>query len=123
MSLPTPVTAFLAALERRDLDAVLDCFTPDASYAYAMPLPPLVGRDAIGAMFGKLLAEADAVRWDVVASTVDGDRVWTERVDRFTFAGRDVAIECAGLFELADGRICAVRDYVDMATWRERKGS
>jgi limonene-1,2-epoxide hydrolase len=123
MSLPTPVTAFLAALERRDLDAVLDCFTPDASYAYAMPLPPLVGRDAIADMFGKLLAEADAVRWDVVASTVDGDRVWTERVDRFTFAGRDVAIECAGLFELAEGRICAVRDYVDMATWRERKGS
>lgn len=123
MSLPTPVTAFLAALERRDLDAVLDCFTPDASYAYAMPLPPLVGRDAIAGMFGKLLGEADAVRWDVVASTVDGDRVWTERVDRFTFAGRDVAIECAGLFELAEGRICAVRDYVDMATWRERKGS
>jgi limonene-1,2-epoxide hydrolase len=123
MSLPTPVTAFLAALERRDLDAVLDCFTPDASYAYAMPLPPLVGRDAIAGMFGALLAEADAVRWDVVASTVDGDRVWTERVDRFTFAGRDVAIECAGLFELAEGRICAVRDYVDMATWRERKGS
>lgn len=123
MSLPTPVTAFLAALERRDLDAVLDCFTPDASYAYAMPLPPLVGRDAIADMFGKLLAEADAVRWDVVASTVDGERVWTERVDRFTFAGRDVAIECAGLFELAEGRICAVRDYVDMATWRERKGS
>lgn len=123
MSLPTPVTAFLAALERRDLDAVLDCFTPDASYAYAMPLPPLVGREAIAGMFGKLLAEADAVRWDVVASTVDGDRVWTERVDRFTFDGRDVAIECAGLFELAEGRICAVRDYVDMATWRERKGS
>ena len=123
MSLPTPVTAFLAALERRDLDAVLDCFTPDASYAYAMPLPPLVGREAIAGMFGKLLAEADAVRWDVVASTVDGERVWTERVDRFTFDGRDVAIECAGLFELAEGRICAVRDYVDMATWRERKGS
>lgn len=123
MSLPTPVTAFLAALERRDLDAVLDCFTPDASYAYAMPHPAVVGRDAISAMFGKLLTEADAVRWDVVASTVDGDRVWTERVDRFTFGGRDVAIECMGLFELAEGRIAAVRDYVDMATWQERKGS
>ena len=123
MSLPTPVTAFLAALERRDLDAVLDCFTPDASYAYAMPHPPLLGREALGVMFGKLLTEAEAVRWDVVASTVDGDRVWTERVDRFTFGGREVAIECMGLFELVEGRIATVRDYVDMATWQERKGS
>ena len=123
MSLPTPVTAFLAALEQRDLDALLDCFTPDASYTYAMPHPALVGRDAIAGMFGTLLAEAEAVRWDVVASTVDGERVWTERVDRFTFAGREVAIECMGLFELAEGRIAAVRDYVDLATWRERKGS
>lgn len=127
MSLPTPVTAFLAALERRDLDAVLDCFTADASYAYAMPLPALEGREAIAGMFGPLLADAEAIRWDIVGSstenTADGARIWTERIDRFTFAGREVAIECAGVFELADGRIRAVRDYVDMATWRERKGA
>ena len=123
MSLPPALAGFLAALERRDLDGVLDQFTADATYAYAMPLPALVGRDAIGAMFGKLLVDAEAVRWDIVGYSVDGDRVWTERIDRFTFAGRDVAIECMGVFELADGRIRAVRDYVDMETWRERKGA
>ncbi|WP_019873680.1 nuclear transport factor 2 family protein [Sporichthya polymorpha] len=120
-SLPPAIVGFLAALERRDLDGVLDHFTADATYAYAMPLPALEGREAIGAMFGKLLVEAEAVRWDIVGYTVDGDRVWTERVDRFTFAGREVPIEVAGIFELAGEKIRAVRDYVDMATWRERK--
>ncbi len=121
MSLPPVLVGFLAALERRDLDGVLDCFTADATYAYAVPHAPLNGRDAIGAMFGPLLQDTDAVRWDVVGFSVDGDRVWTERIDRFTFAGREVAIECMGVFELADGKIRSVRDYVDMATWRERK--
>ena len=120
-SLPPAILGFLAALERRDLDGVLDQFAADATYAYAMPLPALEGKEAIGAMFGKLLAEAEAVRWDMVGYAVDGDTVWTERVDRFTFAGREVPIEVAGVFELEGGLIRTVRDYVDMATWQERK--
>lgn len=123
MTIPEPLATFLAAVEARDLDGVLACFHDDASYAYAMPLPALSGRDAIGAMFGGLMKEAEAIRWDIVTCSVDGDRIWTERIDRFTFGGREVAIECMGLFEYSDGRIRSVRDYVDMATWRERKGA
>lgn len=123
MNLPAAVATFLDALSARDLYAVLACFTEDATYAYAVPMPPLMGRAAIGAMFGPLLSEASAVRWDIVHFTVAGERVWTERVDRFTFGDREVAIECAGVFELGGGRVRAVRDYVDLATWRERRSA
>jgi limonene-1,2-epoxide hydrolase len=123
VSLPAPLVEFLAAVEARDVAALAACFTEDATYAYAVPLPPLVGRDAILAMFGPLLADTESAMFEIVGYSVDGDRVWTERIDRFTFGGREVFIECAGVFELTGGKITAVRDYVDMGTWRERKNA
>ncbi|MFN2536930.1 MAG: nuclear transport factor 2 family protein [Mycobacteriales bacterium] len=123
MTLPAVASAFLTALQERDVPAVLRCLHDDATYAYAVPLPALRGKDAIGAMLKELLDEAEAVRWDVVAASLDGERLWWERVDRFWFDGREVAIECAGVVEVRDGLIAELRDYVDLQTWRERKGA
>jgi limonene-1,2-epoxide hydrolase len=39
--------------------------------------------------------------------------VFTERLDRMTFAGKDVELPVAGVFELRDGKITAWRDYFD----------
>lgn len=121
MTLPPPVSAFLDAVGRRDTDAVLACFTEDATYAYAVPLPELSGRQAIDGMFRPLLEGAERVQWDVVSTVQDGERVWVERVDRFWYDGREVPIECTGLFELDGERIRSVRDYCDLQTYRSRK--
>lgn len=121
--MPGVLSDLIAAIEKRDVAALGDCFTADATYATAVPLPPLVGRDAILSMFGGLLGQVASARFEILAFTVDGDRVWTERIDHFVFGDRPVSIEVMGIFELADGKISAVRDYVDMNTWRERKGS
>ncbi len=123
MTLPPPVEAFLTAVAERDVAAVSACFTEDATYAYAVPLPPLQGRTAITVMFQGLVAEFTRIRWDVVGSCLDGNRVWLERVDRFWSGDREVAIECAGLFELNGDRITTVRDYVDLQTWQQRKAA
>lgn len=123
MSVPAVLQDFLAAVEKRDADALGACFTEDATYATAVPLPALVGRDAIVKLFGGLLGQVGSARFEILGYTVDGDRVWTERIDHFTFGDRPVSIECMGVFELEGGRIKAVRDYVDMNTWRERKGA
>ncbi|HUR74802.1 MAG TPA: limonene-1,2-epoxide hydrolase family protein [Sporichthya sp.] len=123
MSLPAVLNDFLAAIEKRDVETVGACFTEDATYATAVPLPALIGRDAIVKMFGGLLGQVGSARFEILGYTVDGDRVWTERVDHFTFGDRPVSIECMGVFELVGDRIKAVRDYVDMNTWRERKGA
>jgi hypothetical protein len=75
------LTRFLSAIADRDADAVAECFTDDALYAFAVPHPPIAGREAIRTMFAGLLDAADEARWDVVTSVTDGDRVgsnaWT----------------------------------------------
>ncbi len=45
----------------------------------------------------------------------DDNIVMTERIDRFTFDGRQVAASIMGVFEVADGKITAWRDYFDMS--------
>jgi limonene-1,2-epoxide hydrolase len=123
VTLPAPLTRFLSAIADRDADAVAECFTSDAVYAFAVPHPPVAGREAIRTMFAGLLDAADQARWDVVTSVTDGERVWIERVDRFWFDGREVPIECVGIVELDGDRIRAVRDYVDLQSWRTRRES
>ena len=120
--MPSILEEFLTAVEKRDPEALAACFAEDATYATAVPLPALVGRDAIATMFGGLLGQVSAARFEILGHAVDGDRVWTERIDHFVFGEKPVSIEVMGVFELADGKISAVRDYVDMNTWRERKG-
>jgi limonene-1,2-epoxide hydrolase len=117
------VDRFLAAVESCDADAVAECFTERASYAN-VPHPPAVGRTAIRAMFAPILGRSERVRWDVVSSAYDGDRAWLERVDRFWIDGREYAIECNGVYAVdpASGLLEEVRDYVDLATWRQRLG-
>jgi limonene-1,2-epoxide hydrolase len=122
MTLPVAVQNFLDAVHKRDAAAVAECFTSDGEYYFAVPQEPARGRAAIAAVFAKILGASDKVQWDIVTSSVDGHRVWLERVDRFWFSGREVPIECVGVVELdIQGSITVVRDYCDMAVWRARR--
>ncbi|WP_197040554.1 nuclear transport factor 2 family protein [Pseudonocardia halophobica] len=111
----------LAAVARRDADAVAACFTVDAVYHVAVPYEPLTGRDAIRAAFAAILAETDAAQWDVVSSAVAGDLVFLERVDHFQFAGGDAPIECLGVIRMSGDLIAEVRDYCDIGLWNYRR--
>jgi limonene-1,2-epoxide hydrolase len=122
-TLPPVVHEFLAAVEKRDAAAVAACFTEDGSYAMAVPHPAVDGRAAIEAAFVRVLGEVDATRWELVTSGVAGDLVFLERVDRFWFGEKEAAIECLGVVRIVDGRIAEIRDYADIATWRERKAA
>lgn len=115
------VAAFIAAVERRDIDAVCDTMTNDVVYAN-VPHPPVVGHDGVRGLLGPFLDRCTTARWDVVSAAVAGDLAFAERVDRFWIDGREYRIECAGVYRIADGRIAEVRDYVDLGLWRERLG-
>ena len=39
----------------------------------------------------------------------------TERIDTFTMDGKKAPLPVMGTFELRDGKICAWRDYFDLA--------
>jgi limonene-1,2-epoxide hydrolase len=119
--LPASVAGFLDAMNARDADSAGSCFTEDISYHLIVPYPAVTGREAVVAALAKSLTEADRVRWEVVSWSASDEYVFVERVDRFWYGDREATIECTGVFVLRDGLIAAVRDYADLATWRERK--
>jgi limonene-1,2-epoxide hydrolase len=111
----------LAAIESRDLRAIEDALTPDATWQN-VPAPPALGREAVLAMLAGILTWSDEVRWDVVSAAYDGEVGWLERVDRFVIDGAELAVRCNGVFQVGDGRVASVRDYVDIGEWRARSG-
>jgi limonene-1,2-epoxide hydrolase len=120
-ALPAPVRSFLDAINARNAGALGALMTDDMTYHLIVPHPPVVGRDAVVEVMGRVLTEADQVRWDVVGWASAGDLVYVERVDRFWYGDREAAIECLGVFRVVDGLIAEIRDYADMDTWKERK--
>ncbi len=109
------VEALVAAFNRRDTGAIAALLADDVVCA-GIPLEPAYGRAATMAMLAPFLA-AEAIDWRILAIAANGGMVFTERDDRFRFAGRNwTAVRAAGVFEVdTEGRIAAWRDYFDLA--------
>jgi limonene-1,2-epoxide hydrolase len=110
------IRAFCAAWAQRDIPTLLAYFHPDAVY-HNIPLPPLRGREEIRATLETFVAPAEEIEFEILHLAVNGNVVFTERVDRFSFAGKKVELPVAGVFEIEEGKIRAWRDYFDMQTW------
>lgn len=115
--------ALLQAVGARDLDAVVRCFSPHATWQN-VPHPAVEGHEGIRSMLGPILARSSDVRWDVVTESHRDDRAWLERVDRFWIDGHEYAVRCNGVveFDPGAGLITEWRDYVDLGEWRSRLG-
>lgn len=113
------VTALVEAFNRRDVDAVMACFTPDAMY-HNMPMAPVEGTEAIRSMIEFFVNPADRIDWENLHVAQAGSTVLTERIDRFVIGGKDVALPVMGAFDIRDGKIAAWRDYFDMPTWQRQ---
>ncbi len=109
------VEALVAAFNSRDRASIADLLAEDVVCA-GIPLEPAHGRDATMAMLEPFLA-AEAIDWRILAIAANGLVVFTERDDRFRFAGQDwTSVRAAGVFEIdGAGRIAAWRDYFDLA--------
>jgi limonene-1,2-epoxide hydrolase len=110
------VRAFCDAFPRGDVEEILGYFAEGAVY-HNIPMEPAVGADAIRAVLAMFLTGPGAVDFDIVHLVAAGDVVFTERVDRLSFGGRQVELPVAGVFEVRDGKIAAWRDYFDMAAF------
>jgi steroid delta-isomerase-like uncharacterized protein len=113
------VTAFAEAFNRQDVNGLLACFTPNATYADAF-YGRHAGPPALRAMFERMFREGRDYRWTmdvVVESPGRAAAEWTfgyvvtDAVPRS--AGRKVAFRGMSVFELADGKIAAYREYFD----------
>jgi uncharacterized protein len=112
---------YVAAVQAGDKTAIREAFAEDASWTiHAGQLPisgTWAGRDTI---IDGFLAEAmthyqpGSVRLEITAMIAEQDRVvlqWTSRAR--TRDGRQYENGCIGVFTIRDGRIQAVREYMD----------
>lgn len=110
------VNAFIAAIERRDVEAAISLVTDDVSYEN-MPMQPIVGPEAMAATLEMFLSPASEVEWPVLRQVEVGNVVINERLDRFRIGDGWLELPIAGVFEVTDGKISLWRDYFDMATY------
>jgi ketosteroid isomerase-like protein len=67
------------AVDDHDLDAVVDCFTPD--YRNETPAHPgrgFEGRDQVRTNWQRIFAGVPDITADVLRTAIDGDAIWTE---------------------------------------------
>ncbi len=122
MNASETVTAFIHAIERRDLDAALAFVTDDCEYDN-VPMAKVFGPEAIRTVLGPFAAGCSAIEWVVTHQVAHDDGegggvVMNERVDRFEMGGRWIELPVAGLFVLRGGRIALWRDYFDNQMFR-----
>ncbi|MCH8862505.1 MAG: nuclear transport factor 2 family protein [Proteobacteria bacterium] len=115
------VEAFVAAINAKDIDSVMEFFTPDAVY-HNMPMAPVSGLAAIRQVIERFIGPAEEVDWQILTLAESGDSVMAERMDRFVIDGKTVGLPCSGVFEMVDGKIKIWRDYFHMAAWLRQTG-
>jgi limonene-1,2-epoxide hydrolase len=107
----------MAAWEQRDSDFIIACFTEDAVY-HSMPLGPIVGKEAV-ARWIRGFEDVPPGRLEIHNQVASDDLVMNERTDRIVLNGHPVTLPIAGVFEMREGRICAWREYFDLAPARD----
>jgi limonene-1,2-epoxide hydrolase len=118
------VHRFLGALERLDIDAVVDLMTPDVSYQN-VPLPPARGIDAVERQLRWLARYGSGFEVDYINVAADGSTVLTERTDILVFGRLRAAFWVCGTFEVRDGKVALWRDRFDVVdvTWAFVRGA
>lgn len=118
MSTPAEVvSAFIAAIEVKDLDTAMALLADDVSYEN-VPMTPISGKPTVRAVLDSFLASATQVEWVVSRQMESGNAVANERVDRFQIGSGWLELPVAGFFEVnPDGLITLWRDYFDMASY------
>lgn len=109
------ISDFCDAWGRGDLEHIADAFADDAVY-HNIPMQPMHGKEAIVAGIGAFL-DGNTIVFETHHQVVDGNLVMNERTDTITMPDRTIEIPVMGVFELADGKIAAWRDYFDLATF------
>ena len=122
VSNPAVVEAFVAAINAKNIDSVMEFFAPDAVY-HNMPMAPVSGSAAIRQVIERFIGPAEKIAWHILNIAETGNSVMAERLDRFVLDGKTVDLPCNGVFEMEDGRIKIWRDYFDMATWLRQTGA
>jgi steroid delta-isomerase-like uncharacterized protein len=113
------VERFAKAFNARDVDALLTCFTADATYRDLF-YGPHAGQTSLRGMFERMFHEGRDYHWSMDAIVLDEGRAAAEWTFGYTASaavprseGRRVRFSGMSIFELEDGRIHAYREYAN----------
>ena len=115
------VRDFCDAWSRKDIDELMSFFGANAVY-HNIPVPAVMGTEAIRAAFMTFASLMDNIKLELLAIASNGTLVFTERIDRFRWDGKALDLPVSGVFEVRDGKIVAHRDYFDYETWMKATG-
>lgn len=115
MSNTQVVTDFIQAWNKMDWDSVIAALADDVVY-HNIPMEKLEGKEAAEIFIRGM--QPQSVDWELVSLAESGNKVLTERVDRFEMQdGKKVDLPVMGTFEIENGKIKAWRDYFDLNTF------
>ncbi len=104
-------SAYAGAWERADADAVVELFTPDASYRSLIFDEPHSGRDAIHAYWERATASQSDVRVWMGSPLVDGNRAALEWWTVLKEEEGEVTLPGCLLLEFEAGRCARLNEY------------
>jgi limonene-1,2-epoxide hydrolase len=118
-SAATVADRFASAFNARDVDGVLACFAPDATYRDLF-YGTFAGHDEIRALFERMYAEGDRHEWRMTRVVTDPGCTVGEWTFTFTVsvavapsAGRVLGFSGVSVFETVDGTCHAYREHFD----------
>lgn len=116
--MPTPleiIKAMTDAMAIKDYDAALPWFTEDCEYTN-LPMGSVTGPAGVRSVLEPFFAPTIENEFRILRVAVDGDTVFTERLDRHLIDTGWVELPVTGVFEIRDGKIAVWREYFDLAT-------
>jgi len=103
------------AIAAKDYDRALPWFTEDCEYTN-LPMGSVTGPAGVKAVLEPFFAPTISNELTVLRSAVEGDTVFTERLDRHQIATGWVELPVTGVFVFREGKIAVWREYFDLGT-------
>ncbi len=107
--------AYYDAMNGRDVDAIMGCYTPDAR-TWVLGEGPFAGWHPVSReMLGAFLATFSELRFTIHSMIAEGDRVALEVESEGVQAGRPYANRYHNLITVRDGKVAELKEYFDTA--------
>lgn len=116
--MPNPleiIKAMTDAMAVKDYDAALPWFTDDCEYIN-LPMSSVTGPAGVRSVLEPFFAPTIENEFRILRMAVQGDTVFTERLDRHLIDTGWVELPVTGVFVIRDGKIAVWREYFDLGT-------
>lgn len=116
------VKGVITSWRGKDLEGMLTHIDDDIVWYSHVGSPPIVGKAAMREFAGKLTAGMNDIRWRIVDTARNGNRLFLEGIEDFVTAeGRRVMLPYAGVLAFKGERISEWRDYFDRGVYNSLK--